>query len=91
MKTILALLLGLQLAFSGCTVIKEPYFVETSCPRIEVLMVVPDVSATVRADGTFSAEDLSTIINGAKALRVSERYYKKQIDYYNATFVKEKH
>ena len=74
---------------SGCTrYIEVPYYVEASCPKIEVLKIVDPIEITTDNNGSISYLSIPALLNGAKKLRKSETYYYKQIVNYNEKFLK---
>ena len=75
------------LLFAGCTVVKEPIFIETKCPRIEVLQSVPEIDGNI-TNGCVCNEQLTELLQGTSQLRRSETYYIQQIGIYNKKFTR---
>lgn len=71
------------LALSGCS---RPEPAPCRCPRIALLRSVPEVTVTVRSDGTLDANDTAAAVETCRRLRASERYYRSAVAKYNRRF-----
>jgi hypothetical protein len=73
---------------SGCS---RPEPVPCRCPKIALLRSVPEVTVTVRPDGTLGANDTAIAVETCRQLRASERYYRGAIRKYNKRFATGSH
>lgn len=86
-KLLIDTLLVLPLLFSGCTSIVEvPVYIKAECPYIQPLNKVAPIELTIDAQGTISGKSMTSVLEGAKALRASETYYLDTITQYNTEF-----
>ena len=87
MKLINIFLVFSFLTFTGCTVVKEPIFIETKCPRIETITKVPKIEGNITND-CICGDNLYKLLKTTKKLRNSESYYLEQVSSYNEKFTK---
>lgn len=87
-KVILSIILLIGFIFNtGCSkYIEVPIYIESTCPKIEVLKIIPRIDVTVSEDGAIRDTSMYNLINGAKQLRKTEAYYYEQVTKYNKEF-----
>jgi len=78
----------LLVVLSGCTkVVEVPVFVESQCPRIELVDRVAPIEVMMQPDGSIEKPYSDNLLRGSSELRRSENYYIDTITDYNKKFV----
>ena len=87
MMKLINIFIVFSIFFTGCTVVKEPIFIETKCPRIETVKKVPKIEGNITND-CVCGDNLYDLLKTTQKLRDSEAYYYNQVSKYNKKFTK---